>query len=109
MGWMRGVVLNEVYMAYISAVRGQADVSRVLDCTERARALGDSETTTAGAWLAGRLLLEQGHRDRARRQLQSALQDAERWDLKPMALVIQEVIDGIEPPSRKASASDHPD
>jgi len=96
MGWTRGVVLNEVYMAYISAVRGQADVTRVLDCTERARALGDSETTTAGAWLAGRLLLEQGHLDRARKQLRRALEDAERWDLKPMALVIQEMLDGME-------------
>ena len=95
MGWLRGVVLNEVYMAYIRAIRGQTDVDSVLECTERARALGDSETTTAGAWLAGRLLMEQGDHVRARAQLESALDDAERWDLKPMALVIQEVLDSL--------------
>ncbi len=98
MGWVRGVVLNDVYMAYISAVRGQADVATLLSCTQRARELGDTETTTAGAWLAGRLLLEQGDKEAASSQLQSALEDAERWDLKPMVTVIKEMLKGIEDP-----------
>ena len=97
MGWMRGVVLNDTYMAFISAVRGQGDVDEVLACTERARELGDTETTTAGAWLAGRLLLEQGKDTAATDQLRSALEDARKWDLQPMVAVIEEMLEGIAP------------
>src|SRR5690606_4407971 len=94
-GWARGVVLNEVYLAYIDAVRGQADVGPLLEATERARDLGDAEIATAGAWLAGRFLLEKGRVEEARTQLERAREEAHAWDLLPMAAVIEEMLTTI--------------
>lgn len=90
MGWPRGVVLNEVYMAYIAASQGQDSVDRILDATRRARTLGDAEITTAGSWLAGRYLAEQGRDAEARDQLDRALEDARKWELQPMVAVIEQ-------------------
>ena len=95
MGWPRGVVLNEVYMAYISAIEGQDGVDRILHATEQARQLGDAEITTAGSWLAGRFLAEQGMTDAAKAQLERAMEDAERWELAPMKAMIRETTQSL--------------
>ena len=97
MGWKRGVILNEVYMAYISASQGQDDVARILEATEKARAMGDAEITTAGSWLAGRFLAETGDAEAARNQLGRALEDAQKWELAPMVAVIEETVAAIGP------------
>lgn len=97
MGWPRGVVLNEIYLAHIDAIRGQADVEPLLEAIERARALGDAEIATAGAWLAGRYLIEERRFDEARDQLERALGEARAWDLLPMAGLIEEMLEGIHP------------
>lgn len=95
MGWPRGVVLNEVYLAYIHATQGTSGVEGILEATERARALGDAEITTAGSWLAGRFLAEQGRDAEARAQLQQALADARRWELAPMVAMIQRTAESL--------------
>jgi class 3 adenylate cyclase/tetratricopeptide (TPR) repeat protein len=93
MGWERGLVLNDVYLGYIEASRGQADgLERVKKATRDAEKLGDADTATAGAWLAGRFLLEQGKTDDAKQTLERALSQARKYDLRPMISQIETMI-----------------
>jgi tetratricopeptide (TPR) repeat protein len=89
MGWARGVALNDVYLSYIAADRDGTGVEPILEATERARGLGDAEITTAGAWLAGRYLMERGQVEQARTHLQEGLELARSWELAPMAELLE--------------------
>jgi tetratricopeptide (TPR) repeat protein len=89
-GWDRGVSLNDVFLAYLSSSNGGVD--SILEATNRARTLGDAEVVATGLWLAGRWLAERGRGDEARTQLQAALTEAGRFELKPMVDVIEETL-----------------
>ncbi len=89
-GWDRGIVLNEIFLAYLGAQAGEHGVEPILEAVDRARSLGDAEVMTAGEWLAGRWLLENNHVREGRSQLERALQDAEANDLQPMVDLISE-------------------
>lgn len=88
-GWDRGVALNDVYLAYIAAVRGEGDLTALTAAKDRASACGDPEIATTGSWLLGRFMAESGQHAAARDQLGSALEDARRWGLVPMVKVIE--------------------
>lgn len=105
MGWARGVVLNEVYLAYLDASRRGGEVAPVLEATERARALGDSEISTAGAWLAARLLVETGREEEARVQLHAALSEARQFGLRPMIGLLEEMLAAVGPASKVPKAA----
>ncbi len=75
--WARGVAMNDVYLAYIDGLRGDAGaLGRLQDATRRARELGDRETATAGVLLEGRLLAERGEARPARSLLLEARSEA---------------------------------
>ena len=109
MGWERGVVLNEVFMAYIDASRTSGGADAILAATERARSLGAAEITTTGSWLAGRYLLENGHHQAGRLQLEHALEDAARWGLTSMEGLIRDTLSVHSDPGPKprAMTADH--
>jgi serine/threonine protein kinase/class 3 adenylate cyclase/tetratricopeptide (TPR) repeat protein len=95
-GWQRGTVINDVYLGYLEAMQGEpAGLEKVRKATEEARALGDADSLTTGAWLLGRLLLDQGRTEEARKHLQQALADANKFDLRPMARSIEELLAAI--------------
>jgi len=89
-GWDRGMVLNDIFLAYLGAHAGDHGVEPILEAVDRARSLGDAEVMTAGEWLAGRWLLENNRVREGRSQLEQALVDAEQNDLQPMVVLISE-------------------
>ncbi|MEO0604583.1 MAG: tetratricopeptide repeat protein, partial [Myxococcota bacterium] len=89
-GWDRGIVLNDIFLAYLGAHAGEHGVEPILEAVDRARSLGDAEVMTAGEWLAGRWLLDNNRVREGRSQLERALEDAEENDLQPMVDLISE-------------------
>ncbi|MEN0061023.1 MAG: protein kinase [Myxococcota bacterium] len=90
LGWDRGMVLNDIFLAYLGAQAGEHGVEPILEAVDRARSLGDAEVMTAGEWLAGRWLLENNRVREGRSQLELALEDAEQNDLQSMVDLISE-------------------
>jgi serine/threonine protein kinase/tetratricopeptide (TPR) repeat protein len=99
-GWERGVALNDVFIAFLDARQGRADVDAILSATERARSFGDHEIVATGLWLAGRYYLERSRTDLAETHLTQALSEARRISLEPMIQVLEESLrtlhDGVE-------------
>ncbi|MEQ1567624.1 MAG: protein kinase [Myxococcota bacterium] len=91
-GWERGVALNTVFIAYLDARHGRADVEAILTATERARTFGDGEIVATGLWLAGRWLLEHDERQAAAVKLVEALAEARRFGLQPMVDVLEQTL-----------------
>jgi hypothetical protein len=92
MGWERGIVLNDVFLAYLSAAQDSGSVDDILAITERAVALRDGEIASTGAWLAGRLLLERSDLHGAKLQLQHALELATEWELNPLMCELETML-----------------
>ena len=101
-GWERGVALNDVYLAYLDARHGRADVEGILSATARARGFGDVEIVATGLWLAGRWLLENDQPEAARRRLSEALAEARRFELQPMVDALEETLRELEATERAA-------
>ncbi|MEQ1503078.1 MAG: protein kinase [Myxococcota bacterium] len=95
-GWDRGVALNDVYLAYLGAQHGRADVDAILAATERARGYGAVETVATGLWLAGRWLLESGRPDEAEQKLIEALVEARKFELQPMIEALEDTLREIQ-------------
>jgi len=93
-GWERGFALNDVYLGFIDAERGRvADgLARIDGAISAARRLGDAEIATSGALLAGRWLFAHARHEEARAYLLRALDDARRFDLRPMAREIETLL-----------------
>ena len=99
MGWERGIVLNEVYLGYLDAQTGdETGLKRIEAATRRARELGDAEIATAGGWLGGRRLQEMGERDHSLERLREALDEAKRYDLRPMVQRLTSLLEEQGPP-----------
>jgi tetratricopeptide (TPR) repeat protein len=97
-GWERGVALNDVFLAYLDARRGRAEVDAILEATERARGFGDAEIVATGLWLAGRWLLETGRTEAAEAKLREALAEARRFGLQLMVDVLEETLRDLRHP-----------
>lgn len=73
MGWEGGEALNDVYLGYISALRGDATgEATLLGARKVAQRLGDVELELTAAWLLGRLLAATDREDNARGVLSEA-------------------------------------
>ncbi|MCB9763061.1 MAG: tetratricopeptide repeat protein [Alphaproteobacteria bacterium] len=95
-GLARGVAMNEVYLGYLSAVRGQPTGMALLSgAADRAKALGDEETALTGRWLEGRLLLKEGQVEDGRALLQAALDRAHALGAEWIARDIRADLAGV--------------
>jgi tetratricopeptide (TPR) repeat protein len=59
-GYERGVVMNEVFLAYLRGLRGEEVVPELEKISAAARRLGDPETALTGRLFAARLLVRKG-------------------------------------------------
>ncbi|MCA9711369.1 MAG: tetratricopeptide repeat protein, partial [Myxococcales bacterium] len=88
-GWRRGVVLNEVFLAFLEdPAPGSGRLERLEAATEDARRHGMPEVALSGEWLSGRLLAEAGRVEEARGRLTGARTRAERQRLAPLTRAI---------------------
>jgi serine/threonine protein kinase/tetratricopeptide (TPR) repeat protein len=97
MGWVRGIVQNDVFLAYIRASRGKAPIGDLDAAIARARQLHDGEATAHGEWLFGRWLRDRGEVDAATERYDRALDAARQGELLPMMSQIAREHD--QPPS----------
>ena len=83
MAWRRGVVLNDVYLGYIEATKGDVEggLERIKAAMKEAEGLGDTEISANGALMAGRLLLEHGRETEAAELLDLAHAQATEFGL----------------------------
>jgi eukaryotic-like serine/threonine-protein kinase len=87
-GWQRGVAMNEVYLAYIDAIRGDAGaMERLVEATDRSATLEDRESAAQGALLQGRVLMGQEKTAAAQTVLAAVRVEAE--ELGARALVAE--------------------
>lgn len=89
-GWLRGCVLNDVFLTYLDARRDRTRVdstmrARFVELERRAVELGDAQIAVTARWLEGRLCWECGDRAEAITLLQRALEMAEAHRLAPEA------------------------
>lgn len=93
-GWTRGVVMNDLWMAWLEAARTGVDPDAVAAAAAQAQALGDLETAVTGRWLLGRLLRERGQEERGRQELVGALEQARALGAAPLRQDIEEALQG---------------
>jgi tetratricopeptide (TPR) repeat protein len=95
-GWSRGVALNDVYLGYIDASRGDpTGVARIEEAIRVARRCGDAEAAASGEWLLGRLALAEGRAEDARGRLQAALAAAESRQAPLLAAAVRRTLDTL--------------
>lgn len=77
-GLERSVALNNAYLGYLEALRGDPGegLALIRRAQTRSRGLGDSQGQVTGAWLEGRVLLDQGNTAAGRALLEKALAEA---------------------------------
>ncbi|MCK6507348.1 protein kinase [Myxococcota bacterium] len=92
-GWTRGVVMNDLWMAWLEASRTGLDPDAVAAAAAQAQALGDLETAATGRWLLGRLLRERGQEERGLRELVGALEQARALGAAPLRRDIEETLE----------------
>jgi len=92
LGWRRGMVMNDLFLAYLELRRagwGSAQQSRLLTRQQQliaeAHALGDADTGVTGRLLLARMMRGAGYFDGAARELSAALDEAGRLDARVLA------------------------
>ena len=85
------VLINDVYLGYIDAMRGLPGVDTITHAVHRARVIGDGETVVIGQWLMARWHASQQSHESALAIIKQAQQDLERWGLDGMKHHLAEV------------------
>ena len=92
LGWRRGLVMNDLFLAFLELRRTRwtgTGARRLFDrlqhLIDEARSLGDLETAVTGRLLLARGLRGAGRLSEAARELQRALDRAERLDARVLA------------------------
>ena len=83
-GWNRGVVMNDLWMAWLEADRTGSSPDAVAAAGAQALAMGDLQTALTGRWLLGRLLRARGEEAQGLSELTGALEQAEALGAEPI-------------------------
>jgi eukaryotic-like serine/threonine-protein kinase len=97
MGWERGVLLNQVYLAYIDCLRGDGEMVSLQLAIRQAEDLGDAEIATTGRWLAARWWQEHNDLPKARGILAEAILQANGQGLTAMVTLLEDMLSGLSP------------
>ncbi|NOY25920.1 MAG: protein kinase [Oligoflexia bacterium] len=82
--WRRGIVMNDVWMAWLEASRSGGSEDVLVAAVEAAEGLADRDTALTGQWLLGRLLCDRGDHQRGKTVLQDALARAQAMGAEPI-------------------------
>lgn len=97
LGWDGGMALNDVYLGYIQAHRGESEgTARIAAARRVAVDCEDADTDVTGAWLLGRLACESGDTDAARAHFTDGLTTAQAMGLTPLASRIEDALASLD-------------
>ncbi len=89
-GWQEGVMLHDLHLAFLTALRGEDSGAgaRLAETVAAAEAQGHAEAAATGTWLAGRLAMLAGRFDEADATLMRAAESAQRGHMVALVLAI---------------------
>ncbi len=78
-GWRRGITMNQMFLAYLDAKRGDKQASeRLIDATQRARRGAEGDLQATGLWLQALLQWQMGDRITAKELVARAVDVARK-------------------------------